>query len=261
PIGADAHGLAVRQRHLDDGAELTVLFLLEPDIAGIDAVLVERLGAGRMLGEQLVADIMEITDDGRGHAHLEEPLLDVGDRRRRLVAIDGDAHELRARPRQRRYLADRRLDIGGVGVGHRLHHHRGTAADGHVPHLDRGRLVPRQGDVVHRGLLEIPGDLRRSRRIARAYLGRISAMLTPDDLSTPAPPARRERTVFAPKTRATPARGRNRLSFGPLPRLRVACGGGSKKAAQTCVAASTPAPTAMSTSLVSRSINPPTIAV
>ena len=63
PIGADAHRLAVLQRHFDDGAELAVLLLLEADIARIDPVLVERLGAGRMLGEQLVADIVEIADD------------------------------------------------------------------------------------------------------------------------------------------------------------------------------------------------------
>ena len=56
-------GLPWRMRGLDDGAELAVLLLLEADIAGIDAVLVERLGAGRILGEELVADVMEVADD------------------------------------------------------------------------------------------------------------------------------------------------------------------------------------------------------
>ena len=63
PVGADAHRLAVLDRDLDDGAELAVLLVLEADIAGIDAVLVERLGAGRMIGEQLVADVVEVADD------------------------------------------------------------------------------------------------------------------------------------------------------------------------------------------------------
>jgi hypothetical protein len=83
----------------------------------------------------------------------EEPLLDVRDRRCRLVAVDGDAHHLGARPRQRRHLADRAVDIGGIGVGHRLHHDRRAAAHGHGTDLNGGALVPwpRCGDVIHRG--------------------------------------------------------------------------------------------------------------
>ena len=63
PVGADAHRLVVLDRHLDDGGELPVLLVLEADVAGIDAVLVERLGAGRMIGQQLVADVVEVADD------------------------------------------------------------------------------------------------------------------------------------------------------------------------------------------------------
>jgi hypothetical protein len=62
PIGADAHRLIVFERHLDDGGELLILLVLEADIAGIDAVLVERLGAGRVIGQQLVADVMEVAN-------------------------------------------------------------------------------------------------------------------------------------------------------------------------------------------------------
>jgi hypothetical protein len=50
----------------------------ETDIAGIDAVLVERLRAGRVIGKQRVADIVEIADDRYVAALLEQPLLDVG---------------------------------------------------------------------------------------------------------------------------------------------------------------------------------------
>ena len=47
------------------------------------------------------------------------------------------------------------VDIGGIGVRHRLDHHRRAAADGHVADLDRHRLVPRQrGGDVHRKLLK-----------------------------------------------------------------------------------------------------------
>jgi hypothetical protein len=62
PIGADPHRLVVLQRHLDDVGELGVALGLETDIAGIDAVFVERLGAGGMIGQELVADVMEIAD-------------------------------------------------------------------------------------------------------------------------------------------------------------------------------------------------------
>ena len=48
PVDPDAHGLAVVDGHLDDGAEVLVV-VLAPDIAGIDAVLGERAGAGRIL--------------------------------------------------------------------------------------------------------------------------------------------------------------------------------------------------------------------
>ena len=62
PVRADAHGLAVADRLLDDGRELRVLLLLEADIARVDPVLGQRLGAGRMVGEELVADVVEVAD-------------------------------------------------------------------------------------------------------------------------------------------------------------------------------------------------------
>ena len=107
PVRADAHGLAVPDRPLDDGAELAVLLLLEADVAGVDAVFVERFGAGRMVGEQLVADVMEVADERHAHAHLSQLVPDVRHGRRRLVAIDRDAHDLGAGAGQRRDLARR----------------------------------------------------------------------------------------------------------------------------------------------------------
>ena len=116
---------------LDDLRELPIPLVLEADIAGIDAVFVERLGAGGMVGQQLMADVMEIADQRRRHAHLREPVADMRHGGGGLVAIDGDAHQLRARARQRRDLARRRFDVGRVGVGHRLHGDRRAAADRH----------------------------------------------------------------------------------------------------------------------------------
>ena len=70
PIGADAHRFVVLERHLDDGGELSVLLVLEADIAGIDAVFVQRLRAARMIGQKLVADIVEIPDQRHRDAEL-----------------------------------------------------------------------------------------------------------------------------------------------------------------------------------------------
>ena len=70
PIDADAHWLAMLHRHIDDGAELLDFLVLETDVAGVDAIFVERFGAVRIFAEQLVADVMEIADQRHGHAAL-----------------------------------------------------------------------------------------------------------------------------------------------------------------------------------------------
>src|SRR6266478_7072651 len=93
PIRADAHRLAVLDRGLDNRAELPVLLFLEPDVAGIDPILVERLRAGRMIGQEFMADVMKIADDRYPHAHLQQPLLDARDRGCRLVAVDRRSEE------------------------------------------------------------------------------------------------------------------------------------------------------------------------
>ena len=165
PVGADADRLVVLVGDLDDVGELGVALVLEADIAGIDAVLVERLGAGRIVGEQLVADIMEVADQGRGDAALAQAVADMRNGGGRLLAIDGDAHHFRSGARQRRDLRDRAVDIGGVGVGHRLHDDRRTAADGDIADHDLGGFMPGAGtgDVVLRdyfGLVHGASNIR-----------------------------------------------------------------------------------------------------
>jgi hypothetical protein len=64
-------GLSYSDRHFDDVDELPVALFLEADIARIDAVLGQRLGTGRMIGQQLVADVMEVADQ----RHIETPSL------------------------------------------------------------------------------------------------------------------------------------------------------------------------------------------
>ena len=148
PIHADAHRPVVFERDLDDLGELPVALVLEADIAGIDAVFGERRGASRMLFQQRMAVIVEIADQRRVHAEDIEPLADVRHGGRGLGTVDGDAHQLGARPRERSDLSGRRLDIGRVGIGHRLDDDRGIAAQRDIADPDRDGVPARR--AVHK---------------------------------------------------------------------------------------------------------------
>ncbi len=75
-VHADADGLAVVARHFADGGELFVAALAGADVAGIDAVFIERGGAVGILGEQDMAVVMEVTDEGDVAALVEQALFD-----------------------------------------------------------------------------------------------------------------------------------------------------------------------------------------
>ena len=62
-----------------------------------------------------------------------------------LVAVDGDAHDLGAGAVQCCNLRDGLVDIGGVGVGHRLHDDRRAAADDHAADIDADRGAAGEG--------------------------------------------------------------------------------------------------------------------
>ena len=62
-----------------------------------------------------------------------------------LVAVDGDAHDLRARTGEIGDLPHGGLDIGRVGVGHRLHDDRRVAADQYAADVDRHGTAAGQG--------------------------------------------------------------------------------------------------------------------
>ena len=112
------------------------------DVAGIDAVFVERAGAIGILGEQHVAVVMEIADDGRVAARIEQALLDFRHRGGRFRNVYGDADEFRARLREFQALLRGGGDVRGVGVGHRLDDDGRAAADLDLADLDADRLVP-----------------------------------------------------------------------------------------------------------------------
>ncbi len=124
PVGADAHRLFVLQRELDDRRELHIALPAKADVAWIDAVFRERLGARRLALEELMAVVVEIADQRHADAHHVEPLADARHRGRGFRRVHRDAHELGACARELRDLLRGALDVGRVGVRHRLHDHR-----------------------------------------------------------------------------------------------------------------------------------------
>ena len=160
PVHANAHRLAVAQRHLDHLGKLPVTLVAAAHIAGGDAVFGQSLGAGRVVRQQLVAVVVKVANQRHMDAHAVELLADVGHRLRRFVVVDGDAHQLGAGLRQFLDWDRGGHRVGGVGVGHGLHAHRGVAAnsDGvvaphHTPHEGTaGRSLPhryRQRGIRH----------------------------------------------------------------------------------------------------------------
>jgi hypothetical protein len=58
--------LVQARRHFDHLRELAVLLVALAHVAGVDAVLAERLGHGRMVGQQAVAVVVEVADQRHG---------------------------------------------------------------------------------------------------------------------------------------------------------------------------------------------------
>jgi hypothetical protein len=137
PVDPDAHRLVVLDGDVDDGRELPVALVLEADIAGIDAVFGERLGTGRVLGEQRMAVIVEVADEGHVDATSVEFVADMRHGNRSLRPVDRHAHELRAGAGKGRDLGHGGIHIGSVGVGHRLHHDGRRSADDDTANIDR----------------------------------------------------------------------------------------------------------------------------
>src|SRR6185437_4111284 len=120
PVDADAHGLLVLDGDLDHGAEVLVVLAPDGAVAGVDAVLGERGGGLGIFGEEDVAVVVEVADDGRGPALGADAFDDGGDGCRRGFGVDGDTDELGAGAGERGDLLDGGFGVGGVGVGHRL---------------------------------------------------------------------------------------------------------------------------------------------
>src|SRR5690606_32429542 len=94
PVDADAYRLVVAAGHFDHLGEIVVAALAAAHVAGVDAVLRERLRAIGNLGQQLVAVVVEIADQRHRHPHAVELLAYGDDFARGLRGVHRDAHEL-----------------------------------------------------------------------------------------------------------------------------------------------------------------------
>ena len=127
PVHADAHRLAVAHGNCDHDRERILVAAAAPDIAGIDAVFRQRLRAIGKLGQQAMSVVMEIADQRHIATHAIESRAQLRHGSGRLRRIHRDAHQFRTGLRQFVDLPRRSFDIGGIGVGHGLHHDRRTA--------------------------------------------------------------------------------------------------------------------------------------
>src|SRR5208283_3013402 len=138
PVHADAYRLVVLDGDFDHGAEVVVVLLADRTVAGVDAVLGQRPRAFGILLQQDVAVVVEVADDGYRDAEAVQPVNNIRHGSRGVVVIDGNAHQFGAGAGQSGALADGAVNVGGVGVGHGLHHNWCIAAD--ADRANRGRI-------------------------------------------------------------------------------------------------------------------------
>ena len=122
PVDADPHRLVVPHRELDQRRELRVALGLEADIARIDPVLCRAprrrpdgrsAACGRYSGSRRsAARRRRAAPACRGYAAPPPPLSS------RSTVMRTSSEPARQSCAD---LAHRRLDIGGIGIGHRLH--------------------------------------------------------------------------------------------------------------------------------------------
>src|SRR5581483_5970193 len=89
--------------------------------------------------------IVKIADNGRLPPFISDALHDVGHGLRGVVIVDGDADQLGAGAGERGDLLDCGFDVGGVGVGHRLHDYGGVRPDADAADVDRYGMTTLDG--------------------------------------------------------------------------------------------------------------------
>ena len=129
PVNTNAHRLFMSAGDFDHVAELLIPFSAVTHVTGIDSILCQGAGTGAVAAEQFMAVEMEITHQRDVAIERSKLVDDVRYRCGGLVVIDGDAHQFRAAVVEAFDLLDGGGNIGGIGVGHGLHHHRRTTTE------------------------------------------------------------------------------------------------------------------------------------
>ena len=137
-----------------------------PTLPGLIRYLASARAHSGYSVEELVAVEVEIADQRHVAAQRVELLADRRHGGGGFGRVDGDAHQFRAGVGERLDLRHRRRDVGGVGVGHRLHDDRRAAADVDAADVDLARSAARDVRGLHaaspeRELGDVLLDVRR----------------------------------------------------------------------------------------------------
>src|SRR5262245_57619279 len=141
---ADADRALLIDGDLTDHRELLIAPPARADVARIDPVFVERLGAPRELRQQQMSVVVKVADERSGDVRVEHALFDFGNGGRGFGRVDGDANHVGPGVGQLDTLLSRCLRIGGVSQRHRLHDDWRTAADLDATHHHTNRAVQLQ---------------------------------------------------------------------------------------------------------------------
>jgi hypothetical protein len=123
PVNPDANRLVEPAGDFDQLRKLLVAPCALTDVAGVDAQLGQRLGAGRVLRQQFVSVEMKIADQRHVDVHLRQTFANFRHSGGGFAGIDRDAHQFRTGARQLRHLHRGGKYILGIGIGHRLDDH------------------------------------------------------------------------------------------------------------------------------------------
>ena len=150
PIDADTHRFAISAGCFNHGRKLIVAFHSATNVSGIDPVLIQHLGAIRILGQQLMSIEMKIADQGHSTSFDLQQIANLGHRCGGCGRIDRDAHEFRACLGKFTNLSSGRFHILRVGIRHRLYDDWRTTSDSNPAYAHQARFVTR-GKVFWHG--------------------------------------------------------------------------------------------------------------
>ena len=128
-----------------DRRELFVAAPAGSDISRVDAVFVERFGAGGKSRQQQMTVVVEVADERRGDAGIEHPALDFRDGGRGLRQVHRHAHHLGSRFGELDALLRGRGGIRRIRHSHRLDDNRRTSTDLDGPDTDANCFVETNG--------------------------------------------------------------------------------------------------------------------